>query len=161
MTREEIIELQKVHSDIYKEKIDPLLNEIEKLKAELVSEFRAALENYFDTLFTDKNGISIQKDSVFEVLLYEIWIMWQGEQHTVWRHELDINNYILGGYELEKTGLTRKLQYKCTSRKVQFIFGDMLHNEQLSASPIRNGKVLKREETFKHKECKYFEIIEN
>ena len=160
MTREQIIELQKVHSRIYKEEIEPIYKKAQMKEGELISEFKNALELYFDTIFKDKNGKTINKGDKLQLIEYQIKGVIDGMPFESWHPGSNIIRFrkmILNKFE--ETGKTRTVEFVCTERSVQFLFGKMLSNEKIRASKVKNGKLLKIEETFNAQDCSELEII--
>ena len=159
MTREQVLELQKVHTQIYNDTIKPLYEEAKRKEKELKNQFVLALDNYFDTLFIDQNGQIIKVGDTIEVTEHHIESTFENEPVDCWRTESDLLRYSKENISFKKTGKTRTIRYICTKIHIQFLFGDMLNNPRIYVSKLKNGKVLKKEDSFNSEKCKDFKVI--
>lgn len=163
MTRQEILDLQEKHTEIHKKEIKPLKELVHVKEMKLKSEFQAALELHYDSIFKDKNGNTIKEGCTFQVKEFQVELMSNGAK--CWLSEFSLlkrDKYKKERHEWDykKTGKTRKTVYRCKKRCIQFLFGEMMNNPHVYACRVRNGKELKTEYTFSPAECKHVNIID-
>ncbi len=161
MTKEQILELQKVHSEIYKKEIEPIYKDAQTKEEQLKSEFKASLDQYFDTIFKDKNGKTINVNDRLQLIEYQVKGIVNEQYFENWISEIAKERYRLQNIEFIETGKTRTVEFICTKRNVQFLFGTMLNNEKITVVKLKDGNPIKKEDTFCPKYCSELVVISN